>query len=81
MKERNRALYSLNRWRLLELHVDSYAEAPRDGSAVEEFECELRVVRGGGYSSAGDRLRSASRGSHTTAQGLDNLGFRVARDL
>jgi len=57
-----------------------YAGAPQDGSAVESAGCTARVVRGGGYSSPTDTLRSASRGERAAQTRLDNLGFRVARD-
>jgi formylglycine-generating enzyme required for sulfatase activity/CRP-like cAMP-binding protein/chromosome segregation ATPase len=62
-------------------YVDSYARAPTDGSAVQEAGCEARVIRGGGFTSAGKRLRSASRDRHEPEGRLDHLGFRVARDL
>ena len=58
-----------------------YAEAPDDGSAVDVAGCEERVVRGGGYDSPADLLRSASRGQRSPESRLDNLGFRVAREF
>lgn len=62
-------------------YVDNYQSAPDDGSAVLTGPCTTRVVRGGGYSSPSDQLRSASRADRDPASRLDNLGFRVARDL
>lgn len=58
----------------------SYADAPQDGSAVESDGCTARVVRGGGYSSPAESLRSAGRDQRAPQAWLDNLGFRVARD-
>ncbi len=58
-----------------------YANAPDDGSAVELAGCEERVVRGGGYDSPADLLRSASRGQRAPDVRLNNLGFRVVREF
>jgi len=58
-----------------------YADAPDDGSAVDVAGCEQRVVRGGGYDSPADQLRSASRGQRSPEVQLDNLGFRVVREF
>ncbi len=58
-----------------------YADAPDSGSAVEFSGCGQRVVRGGGYDSPADLLRSASRGQRPEGAKLDNLGFRVVRDF
>jgi formylglycine-generating enzyme required for sulfatase activity len=40
-----------------------------------------RVVRGGGYYNAGDRLRSARRGFDPATRRVDNLGLRLVRSL
>jgi formylglycine-generating enzyme required for sulfatase activity len=58
-----------------------YAKAPDDGSAVELAGCEKRVVRGGGYDSPADLLRSASRSQRSPGVRLNNLGFRVVREF
>ena len=58
-----------------------YAKAPDDGSAVELAGCKERVVRGGGYDSPADLLRSASRGQRSPDVRLNNLGFRVVREF
>ena len=58
-----------------------YGEAPDDGSAVEAANCQQRVVRGGGYDSPGELLRSSSRQQRPPTARLDNLGFRVAREF
>ena len=58
-----------------------YAEAPHDGSAVEFAGCEQRVVRGGGFGSPANMLRSASRVQRSPESRLDDLGFRVVREF
>jgi formylglycine-generating enzyme required for sulfatase activity len=58
----------------------SYNSAPADGSAViAAGDCKQRVVRGGGFDSPADSVRSASRDSRVETSRLDNLGFRVVR--
>ena len=59
---------------------DSYEGAPLDGSAWVRPHCTQRVVRGGGYTSPLDTLRSAKRGQLDQDTRLDNLGFRVVRE-
>ena len=60
---------------------DSYAGAPRDGSAWESGECSRRVLRGGSWVDAPRNLRSASRYWLTAGDRDDYAGFRVARTL
>ena len=55
-----------------------YSDAPRDGSAWEQGNCGVRVVRGGGAVSGPYSLRSAARVAVPTS--FVN-GFRVARDV
>ncbi len=57
----------------------SYNGAPVDGSAWVQGECDMRVVRGGAYTSPLDSLRSAKRSQYSRDARLDNLGFRVVR--
>ena len=57
----------------------SYQGAPTDGSAWEQGGCDMRVVRGGAYTSPLDSLRSAKRSQYSQDARLDNLGFRVVR--
>jgi formylglycine-generating enzyme required for sulfatase activity/CRP-like cAMP-binding protein/chromosome segregation ATPase len=57
-----------------------YADAPADGSAWLTPQCTQRAVRGGGYTSPLDSLRSAKRGQYDQDTRLDNIGFRVVRD-
>jgi formylglycine-generating enzyme required for sulfatase activity len=82
-----------NPWGLHEVHGnvwewvqdcfhDSYKGAPDDGSAWEVGgDCTLRVVRGGGWISKPENLRSANRTWITTGEAINNLGFRLARTL
>jgi formylglycine-generating enzyme required for sulfatase activity/CRP-like cAMP-binding protein/chromosome segregation ATPase len=57
-----------------------YHDAPTDGSAWLTPLCTQHAVRGGGYTSPLDTLRSARRSQYDQETRLDNLGFRVARD-
>ena len=59
---------------------ENYDGAPADGSAWLRPHCTQRVVRGGGYTSPLDTLRSAKRGQLDQDTRLDNLGFRVVRE-
>ena len=57
-----------------------YSGAPADGSAITAGDCSRRVVRGGGYDSPSESLRSASRDAREADTRLDNLGFRVVKE-
>ena len=57
-----------------------YTAAPADGGAVTTGDCGRRVVRGGGYGSPSENLRSASRDAREADTRLDNLGFRVVKE-
>jgi formylglycine-generating enzyme required for sulfatase activity len=61
-------------------YAGNYADAPRDGSAVEFAGCADRVVRGGGFSSPSDKLRSTARDASAPQSRLNDLGFRVVRE-
>ncbi|GMQ83335.1 MAG: hypothetical protein BMS9Abin06_0068 [Gammaproteobacteria bacterium] len=61
-------------------YQSGYAGVPLDGGAVVTGDCSSRVVRGGGYSSPADLLRSASRDKRSPDVRLDNLGFRIVRE-
>jgi formylglycine-generating enzyme required for sulfatase activity len=62
--------------------TDSYARAPRDGSAViEGAPCKQRVVRGGSFDAGSRYVRSASRFLYDAELRYYTNGFRVARDL
>ena len=60
---------------------NSYKGAPSDGSAWESGDCSWSVLRGGGFWSNPNRLRSAIRGRGV--YGISNYGhgFRLARTL
>ena len=60
---------------------DSFVRAPADGSAWVNPGCDLRVIRGGSWSSTPDMSRSAYRLSGREGSADMRVGFRVARDL
>jgi formylglycine-generating enzyme required for sulfatase activity len=60
---------------------ESYAGAPRDGSAWLAGDCDSRMVRGGAWFQAPDSLRSASRAADKADRRVGDIGFRVARSL
>ena len=59
----------------------SHSGAPSNGSAWLSGECDLRVLRGGSWDNDPVRLRSADRGRLSATFRLNNIGFRIARDL
>ena len=61
---------------------ESYAGAPRDGSAWTSGNCYVRVMRGGdAYTQSPRDLRSAARHGCVADMRGCNDGFRVARTL
>jgi formylglycine-generating enzyme required for sulfatase activity len=60
---------------------ETYGTAPTDGSAWTSGDCGLRVVRGGSWSSATEKFRSADRGWNRPDGRSPSIGFRVARKL
>jgi formylglycine-generating enzyme required for sulfatase activity len=58
----------------------TYHRAPSDGSAWTTGDCELRVVRGGSWSSDAEKLRPADRGWNRPEGRSASIGFRVARN-
>jgi formylglycine-generating enzyme required for sulfatase activity len=65
------------------VHV-TYQGAPSDGSAwLEEQggDCNLRIIRGGSWSSPSEFLRSSSRNRDVAADRINNVGFRLAQDI
>jgi len=60
-------------------HHEDYIGAPTDGSAWEDGG-SLRVVRGGGYLSQAQGLRTRSRGGYSPSTHSSPVGFRCARD-
>ena len=59
----------------------SYEFAREDGSAWIETGCANKVVRGGGFNSAANTLRTTKRTQMAPGSRLETLGFRLARDL
>jgi formylglycine-generating enzyme required for sulfatase activity len=62
-------------------YVDSYTDAPQDGSAVKDYDKCKRVNRGGSWGDYPKYLRSASRRWDTPTSRYSMVGFRVARTL
>ena len=60
---------------------ESYAGAPRDGSAWLSGNCSRRVLRGGSWGDSPSILRAANRYGGTTGIRSVDDGFRVARTL
>jgi formylglycine-generating enzyme required for sulfatase activity/serine/threonine protein phosphatase PrpC len=57
----------------------SYEGAPSDGSVFEGGDCNVRVLRGGGYGSGPDRLTNSARDKLRVERGNDQSGLRVVR--
>jgi formylglycine-generating enzyme required for sulfatase activity len=71
-----------NVWEWVEdCYVPSYIEAPSDGSARANPGCPSRVLRGGSWDYGPQDLRSAVRYKLPPVYRVDEIGFRVARDL
>lgn len=60
---------------------DSYQRAPRDSRAWVNPGCARRVIRGSGWSSAPDQVRSAFRINAAPDSTSARVGFRVVRGL
>lgn len=60
---------------------DAYEWAPNDGSAWDEAECDMRVLRGGSFYCYPRHVRSTNRWSRPAAMRAMYAGFRVARDI
>ncbi len=58
-----------------------YEDAPADGSARTDGDCDLRVVRGGSWVNWPRFLRPAYRFRYSTTSRYEFVGLRVARDL
>jgi formylglycine-generating enzyme required for sulfatase activity len=70
-----------NVWEWVEdCFADSYsAGQPTTGDAFSPPECEMRVNRGGSWSTTVSRLRSANRLEAAPSDRVQALGFRIAR--
>jgi formylglycine-generating enzyme required for sulfatase activity len=84
--------YPANSWGLYDMHGNvwewvedcygaGYAEAPGDGSARTIANCGARVLRGGSWDYGPEDLRSSVRYKLPPQYRVDEIGFRVARDL
>ena len=85
--------FAANAWGLHDMHGnvwewvedcwhDSYARAPRDGSAwTRGGNCSRRVLRGGSWFGHPGTLRSANRGRGDSDLRDASVGFRLARTL
>lgn len=58
-----------------------YEDAPADGSARTDGDCDLRVVRGGSWVNLPQFLRPAARFRYSTTSRYEFVGLRIARDL
>ena len=55
--------------------------APTDGSAMLTGDCDIRMIRGGSYSSEVRDIRSAARFFEASDAQSKRIGFRVVRRL
>ena len=62
-------------------YIDSYKNAPSDGSTASATSDCRRVLRGGSWYVSPQVLRSAVRSRSTADNRYDGIGFRVARTL
>jgi len=60
---------------------DNYKNAPTDGSAWEDKNSSLRVIRGGSWSYNADYCRIANRSAIDAGNRSSNIGFRLAHSL
>ena len=60
---------------------ESYSGAPADGSAWKSGNCSARVIRGGAWDDAPEKLRSASRKLGLMQFSNNSIGFRLSRNL
>jgi formylglycine-generating enzyme required for sulfatase activity len=84
--------YAANAWGLHDMHGNvwewvedcygpNYLQAPSDGSARVIPGCSARVLRGGSWDYNPQDLRSAVRYKLPPVYRVDEIGFRVAKDL
>ncbi len=60
---------------------DSYRNAPADGAAWREGDCNLRVLRGGSFDSGAAQVQSSARFRYDAYVPYSANGFRVTREL
>ena len=71
---------NVSEW-VLDCYRETYAVSPQDDSAVREFDCKSKGIRGGSWSVEPKFLRSADRYSKSLDYRDFSLGFRLAQDL
>ncbi len=69
---------NIQEW-VYDCYHQTYDTAPGDGSVFEGGDCTVRVLRGGGYASGPEALRSAARDKQRFDRGNDQTGVRVVR--
>ena len=62
-------------------YIDSYKDAPTDGTARTSDGCSSRVLRGGSWGHFPGNFRSAIRDRTRPGDRVDYIGFRLARTL
>ena len=60
---------------------EEHVDAPNNGTALEQADCENRLLRGGGWNVGPEFVRSAIRGWNADEFRGSSNGFRVARAL
>jgi formylglycine-generating enzyme required for sulfatase activity len=60
---------------------ESYRDAPHDGSAWVQGQCDLRVLRGGSFSSNATAVRPTARFRYDHNVRFFTSGFRVVREV
>ena len=60
-------------------YFDSHTNAPIDGSARVDGQCEARVLRGGSWPYGAEDMRSANRIKSSPSNTYEN-GFRLAQN-
>ena len=60
---------------------NTFADAPKDGSAIDKPGCGKRVIRGGAWSFPPKEIRSANRWRDFPTRRSDDTGFRLVREL
>ena len=71
-----------NAWEWVrDCYADTYANAPRDGTAWDPANCSRRVLRGGSWFTNEEAVRASIRNRSAPNLRHSSLGFRLARDL
>lgn len=59
----------------------NYRDAPTSNEVWEGGDCKFRIIRGGGYSSPAQSIRSTKRDKLTSNRPYEHVGIRVAREI